>query len=73
MGLMANQRVRSKLLIALAPLAVMVVLAALYSSVGIKKIDSLYTRLLDRDVQAVRDLRPRRAHSGTASTRFCTK
>ncbi len=61
MGLLANQRVRSKLLIALAPLAVMVVLAALYSSVGIKKIDTLYTRLLDRDVQAVRDLSQARA------------
>jgi hypothetical protein len=61
MGLLANQRVRSKLLIALAPLAVMVVLAALYSSIGIKKIDTLYTRLLDRDVQAVRDLSQARA------------
>ena len=38
MRLLENQTVRSKLLIALAPLAVMVVLAALYSSVGIKKL-----------------------------------
>ena len=61
MGLLANQKVRSKLLIALAPLAVMVVLAALYASIGIKKIDALYSNLIDRDVQAVRELTEARA------------
>ena len=61
MGLLANQKVRSKLLIALAPLAVMVVLAALYSSIGIKKIDTLYTELIDQQVQGVRKLTDARA------------
>jgi hypothetical protein len=53
MGLLANLKIRSKLLIALAPLAVMVVVAALYSSIESKKIDTAYTALIDQNLKAL--------------------
>ncbi len=53
MGFLANLRIRSKLLIALALLAVMVVVAAVYSSIEIKAIDTRYSELIDHDVTAL--------------------
>ena len=53
MGFLANLRIRSKLLIALALLAVMVVVAAVYSSIEIKAIDTRYSELIDHDMMAL--------------------
>src|ERR1700739_4354972 len=53
MGLLANLKLRLKLLIAMAPLAVMAILAGLYSSIQSKRIDAWYSHLIDNDVKAV--------------------
>jgi signal transduction histidine kinase/DNA-binding response OmpR family regulator/HPt (histidine-containing phosphotransfer) domain-containing protein len=53
MGLLANLKLRRKLLIAMAPLAVMAILAGLYFSIQSKKIDTWYSQLIDNDVKAV--------------------
>jgi signal transduction histidine kinase/DNA-binding response OmpR family regulator/HPt (histidine-containing phosphotransfer) domain-containing protein len=53
MGLLANLKLRRKLLIAMAPLAVMAILAGLYSSIQNKRIDTWYSQLIDNDVKAV--------------------
>lgn len=56
MGFLANQKLRFKLLIALAPLALMVIVAALYSSIESKRIDTWYSDLITHDVTALQDL-----------------
>ena len=56
MGLFSNLKLRRKLLIALFPLVLMVVLAVLYSSIQIKKIDSAYSTVISNDVSALRAL-----------------
>ena len=61
MGLLANFKIRTKVFVALLPLAVMVIVAALYSSIEMKRIDTRYSDLLDRDVQALRNLTIARA------------
>jgi signal transduction histidine kinase/DNA-binding response OmpR family regulator/HPt (histidine-containing phosphotransfer) domain-containing protein/HAMP domain-containing protein len=53
MGLLANLKLRRKLLIAMAPLAVMAIFAGLYSSTQSKRIDTWYSQLIDNDVKAV--------------------
>jgi len=53
MGLLANLKLRKKLLIALAPLMVMVFFAGLYGSYESKRIDSLYSQLIDKEIRAV--------------------
>ncbi len=53
MGLLANLKLRRKLLIAMAPLAVMAILAGLYSSIQSKRIDTWYSQLIDNEVKAV--------------------
>ena len=40
MGLLANFRIRTKVFIALLPLAIMVIVAALYASIAMNAIDS---------------------------------
>jgi signal transduction histidine kinase/DNA-binding response OmpR family regulator len=55
MGLLANLKLRKKLLIALAPLVLMVVFAGLYGSHESKRIDSLYSRLIDKEMRAVHE------------------
>jgi signal transduction histidine kinase/CheY-like chemotaxis protein len=54
MGLLANFKIRTKVLIALLPLAIMVIVAVLYSSIEMKRIDTWYSNLIDRDVEALR-------------------
>jgi hypothetical protein len=54
MSYLANRKLRTKLLLALAPLALMVVVAALYSSTESKLIDAWYSELIDKDVSALR-------------------
>ena len=66
MGFLSNLRIRPKLLVALAPLAVMVVVAALYSSIQSKTIDSAYTELIGKDVKALHSVIEARA----LATRF---
>ena len=66
MGFLSNLKIRRKLLIALAPLAAMVVVAALYSSIQSRMIDTAYTELIDKDVKALHNLIEARA----LATRF---
>jgi two-component system, sensor histidine kinase and response regulator len=49
-GVLANFKIRTKVLIALLPLALMVVAAALFSSIEMKQIDTLYSNLLDTEI-----------------------
>jgi signal transduction histidine kinase/CheY-like chemotaxis protein len=53
MGLLANLKLRRKLLIAMAPLAIMAILASLYSSIQSKNIDTWYSQLIDNEIKAV--------------------
>ncbi len=61
MGLLANFKIRTKLFLALLPLAVMVIVATLYSSFEMKRIDTWYSNLIDGDVKARHDLTAARA------------
>jgi signal transduction histidine kinase/DNA-binding response OmpR family regulator/HPt (histidine-containing phosphotransfer) domain-containing protein len=51
------------LLIAMAPLVIMVILAGVYSSIESKRIDASYSGLLDKDVRALRSLTEARSHT----------
>src|SRR5271167_49215 len=63
MALLANLTIRTKLLLAGLPLALMVILATLYSSVTIKIIDAQYSDMIDHDVKALQNLSVARAHT----------
>src|SRR5258708_16065257 len=63
MALLANLTIRTKLLLAGLPLALMVVLATLYSSVTSKTIDTQYSDMIDHDVKALQNLSVARAHT----------
>lgn len=52
MPLLANLKLRRRLVIALAPLALMVILAGLYASFEIQWIDTSYSRLIDNEIKA---------------------
>jgi signal transduction histidine kinase/CheY-like chemotaxis protein len=56
MGLLANFKIRTKVLVASLPLVLMVLVAALYASIEMKRIDSRYSELIERDVQALQSL-----------------
>ena len=56
MGLLANLKLRRKLFVAMAPLAVMVIIAGVYSSLRSSMIDTWYSALIDNEVKAVRHL-----------------
>ncbi|HEY3617012.1 MAG TPA: GAF domain-containing protein, partial [Candidatus Sulfotelmatobacter sp.] len=56
MGLLANFKIRTKVLIALLPLAIMVIIAVLYSSDRMSTIDARYSSLLDKQVKALHNL-----------------
>jgi len=56
MSLLANFKIRTKVLIALLPLAIMVIIAALYSSDRMSTIDARHSGLLDKDVKALQNL-----------------
>src|SRR5215472_18010319 len=56
MGLLSNLRIRPKLLIALAPLALLALAAALYSSIQSKWIDDQYTELISKNEYSLRRL-----------------
>jgi signal transduction histidine kinase/DNA-binding response OmpR family regulator/HPt (histidine-containing phosphotransfer) domain-containing protein len=63
MALLANLKIRAKLLLAGLPLALMVILATLYSSITSKRIDSQYSNMIDHDVKALQNLSVARAHT----------
>jgi signal transduction histidine kinase/CheY-like chemotaxis protein/HPt (histidine-containing phosphotransfer) domain-containing protein len=63
MGFLRNLRLRRKLLIAMAPLALMVVVAGVYSSFESKTIDTRYSELIDNQVEALRNVGEARAHT----------
>ncbi len=56
MGLLANFKIRTKVLIALLPLVVMVIVAAMYASIEMDQIDSWYSDLIGKDVKALHNL-----------------
>jgi signal transduction histidine kinase/DNA-binding response OmpR family regulator len=62
-GLFKNLRLRRKLLIAMAPLVLMVLIAGVYSSVETKMIDTWYSGLIDGQVEALRNVGEARAHT----------
>ena len=61
MGVLANFKIRNTLLIALLPLAVMVVAAALYASIEMSRIDTWYSDLIDKDIKALQSVTAARA------------
>ncbi len=63
MGFFTNLRLRRKLLIAMVPLALMVVAAGVYSSLESKMIDTWYSVLIDTQVKALRSVGEARAHT----------
>jgi signal transduction histidine kinase/CheY-like chemotaxis protein/HPt (histidine-containing phosphotransfer) domain-containing protein len=63
MGFFTNLQLRRKLLIAMVPLALMVVAAGIYSSVESKMIDTWYSVLIDTEVKALRSVGEARAHT----------
>src|SRR6516165_10852588 len=63
MGLLANLKIRTKVFVALLPLAIMVIIAALYSSDRMSTIDARYSALLDKDVEALHNLTLAQAHN----------
>jgi two-component system, sensor histidine kinase and response regulator len=56
MGIFANLKLRRKLLFAMAPLAIMAILAAIYSSIEMRAIDDWYSQLIDHDSRAVHQI-----------------
>ncbi len=63
MGLLANFKIRTKVFVSLLPLAVMVIVAALYASIEMNRIDTRYGDLIGKDVKAVHNLTVARALS----------
>src|SRR5580698_2064678 len=61
--LLANLKLRRKLLLAMAPLALMVIVAGVYSSFESKTIDTWYSNLIDTDVKGLRSLTEARSHT----------
>jgi signal transduction histidine kinase/DNA-binding response OmpR family regulator len=63
MGFLANLKLRRKLLIAVIPLVSMVIVAGVYSTIESKMIDTWYSNLLGREVEALRSVTEARAHT----------
>jgi signal transduction histidine kinase/DNA-binding response OmpR family regulator/HPt (histidine-containing phosphotransfer) domain-containing protein len=61
--ILANLKLRRKLLIAMAPLALMVVIAGAYSSFESKSIDTLYSNVINTQVNGLRRLTEARSHT----------
>src|SRR5277367_6142879 len=58
-----NLKLRRKLLVAMLPLALMVIAAGVYSSIQTKSIDAQYSELIDGPVEALRSLSEARSHT----------
>ena len=63
MGIFRNLRLRRKLLIAMVPLALMVIVAGAYSSFESNTIDARYSALINDQVEALRNVGEARAHT----------
>ena len=63
MALLANLKIRTKLLLAGLPLALMVFLATLYSSFTSRRIDAHYSNMIDHDIKTLQSLSVARAHA----------
>ncbi|MFZ0522060.1 MAG: response regulator [Candidatus Acidiferrales bacterium] len=63
MGFLTNLSLRRKLLVAMVPLALMVVAAGIYSSIESTMIDNWYSALIDNQVKALRSVGEARAHT----------
>src|SRR5277367_4240152 len=63
MGFFTNLKLRRKLLIAMIPLALMVIAAGIYSTIESKTIDRWYSDLIDKQVEALRGVGEARAHT----------
>jgi signal transduction histidine kinase/DNA-binding response OmpR family regulator/HPt (histidine-containing phosphotransfer) domain-containing protein len=56
MGILTNFKIRTKIFIALLPLAVMVVVSALYGSIEMSRIDDRYSDLIAKNVKTLHNL-----------------
>jgi signal transduction histidine kinase/CheY-like chemotaxis protein len=56
MGLLANFKIRTKIFVALLPLAFMVIVAALYASIEMNRIDTQYSDLIGNDFKTLHNL-----------------
>jgi hypothetical protein len=61
MALLTNLKIRNKLLLALLPLALMVIVAGLYSSIENKMIDTLYSDVIEKDIKTLQIMTAARA------------
>ena len=61
MSALANFKIRTKVLLALLPLAIMVIAAALYASIQIKSIDTAYSSLIENGTKSYQRLTLARA------------
>ncbi len=61
MGVLANFKIRTKVLLALLPLAIMVIAAALYASLEMKWIDAAYSDLIEKEIKSYQQLTIARA------------
>jgi signal transduction histidine kinase/DNA-binding response OmpR family regulator len=60
---LANLKLRRKLLTAMVPLALMVIIAGVYSTIESKTIDTAYSNLIDTEVKALRRIAEARSHT----------
>jgi signal transduction histidine kinase/DNA-binding response OmpR family regulator/HPt (histidine-containing phosphotransfer) domain-containing protein len=63
MRLLANLKLRRKLLIAMAPLAIMVIFAGVYQSLQSNSIDTSYSNLIGTEVEGLRSFTEARSHT----------
>jgi two-component system sensor histidine kinase/response regulator len=64
MGLLANLKLRRKLLVALTPLVVIVIFAGSYAALESKRIDTWYSQLIENELKAVENISAARALNG---------
>ena len=63
MGVLANFKIRTKILVSLLPLAIMIVSCALFSSIEMRHIDDRYSSLIEHDAKALQSLTRAQAHN----------
>ena len=63
MAFLANVKLRRKLLIAMAPLAIMVIFAGVYASLQSNSIDTSYSSLIGTEVEGLRSVTEARSHT----------
>jgi len=61
MGLLANLKLRRKLMLAMLPIVIMVIGAGVYASIEIRMIDAWYSNLVEHQLQAVHQIDMARA------------